>query len=72
MFYKNSVYKKIINKLNLLKLLKKYSVAKNYFKEKSLGVSVFLNVHHFNTKNKHFMWPGTVIGRELPYMQWSV
>ena len=27
-FQKNSVYKKIINKLNLLKLLKKYSEAK--------------------------------------------
>ena len=27
-FYKNSVYKKIINKLNLLKLLKKYFEAK--------------------------------------------
>ena len=27
-FYKNSVYKKIINELNLLKLLKKYSEAK--------------------------------------------
>ena len=27
-FSKNSVYKKIINKLNLLKLLKKYSEAK--------------------------------------------
>ena len=27
-FYKSSVYKRIINKLNLLKLLKKYSEAK--------------------------------------------
>ena len=35
------LYIKIINKLNLLKLLKKYSEAKNYFKEKSLRVSFF-------------------------------
>ena len=32
-FSKNSVYKKIINKLNLLKLLKKYSEAKLLLKK---------------------------------------
>ena len=63
MFYKNSVYNEIINKLNLLKLQK--SVLKqNYFKEKSLKVFFQKKMDIiliFNTKNKYFMWPRTAI-----------
>ena len=70
---KNSVYKEIINKLNLLKLQNNI-LKQNYFKEKSLKVffQKKCTLFNFKHKNKYFMWPRTAIGRELPYLQWSV
>ena len=50
-------------------------IKQNYFKKKCLKVFFSKKMYIiliFNTKNKYFMWPRTAIGRELPYLQWSV